>query len=223
MMLVVDHVLTSTELDEIFHSLKEAEFVDGKMTAGIYAQSVKHNQQLKGDTTAAEQIRAVISRALERNLMFQAAVRPKVIRPALLSRYDVGMEYGCHTDNAIMDGTNLMRSDVSLTLFLCQPDTYEGGELAIDTSLGEQSFKLVAGSMVVYPSTALHQVKTVTRGVRFAAVTWVQSLVREASERELLFDLDTVRRAIFEKHGKTVEFDLLSKTHANLLRKWVEL
>jgi PKHD-type hydroxylase len=133
------------------------------------------------------------------------------------------MEYGCHTDNAIMGDAHPMRSDVSLTLFLSPPDTYDGGELSIDTSLGEQTFKLAAGSMIAYPSTALHQVKTVTKGVRLAAVTWVQSFVRAASEREILFDLDTARRSIHAQYGRTVEFDLLSKTHANLLRKWVEL
>jgi PKHD-type hydroxylase len=93
----------------------------------------------------------------------------------------------------------------------------------IDTGLGEQSFKLAAGSMIVYPSTFLHQVTEVTEGVRLAAVTWVQSLVRDAHQREILFDLDTVRRSIFEKQGKTVEFDLLCKTHANLLRQWIEV
>jgi PKHD-type hydroxylase len=222
-MLVIDHVLTVEELAEIFQRLQAAEFVDGKLTAGIYAQAVKKNQQLSDDTPLAESVQAIIHQALDRNALFQAAVRPKVIRSALVSRYEVGMEYGCHTDNAIMGDAHPMRSDVSLTLFLSPPDTYDGGELSIDTSLGEQTFKLAAGSMIVYPSTALHQVKTVTKGVRLAAVTWVQSFVRSASEREILFDLDTARRSIHAQYGRTVEFDLLSKTHANLLRKWVEL
>jgi PKHD-type hydroxylase len=222
-MLVIDHVLTVEELAEISRSLQAAEFVDGKLTAGIYAQAVKNNQQLSDDAPLADSVQAIIRQALDHNALFQAAVRPKVIRSALVSRYEVGMEYGCHTDNAIMGETNPMRSDVSLTLFLSPPDTYDGGELSIDTSLGEQNFKLAAGSMIVYPSTALHQVKTVTKGVRLAAVTWVQSFVREASEREILFDLDTARRSIHAQYGRTVEFDLLSKTHANLLRKWVEL
>jgi PKHD-type hydroxylase len=222
-MLVIDHVLTVEEVAGISRSLKAAEFVDGKLTAGIYAQAVKNNQQLSDDTPLAESVQAIIHQALARNALFQAAVRPKVIRSALVSRYEVGMEYGCHTDNAIMGEAHPMRSDVSLTLFLSPPDTYNGGELSIDTSLGEQTFKLAAGSMIVYPSTALHQVKTVTNGVRLAAVTWVQSFVRAASEREILFDLDTARRSIYAQYGRTVEFDLLSKTHANLLRKWVEL
>jgi PKHD-type hydroxylase len=231
MMLIVDDVLTIEELDEISHRLKQAEFVDGKLTAGIYAKTVKHNQQIQSNTDVAENIQTLVHQALKRNALFQAAVRPKIIRPVLLSRYEVGMEYGWHTDNALMgeqqneqmDEPNLMRSDVSLTLFLSQPDTYDGGELVIDTDMGEQAFKLAAGSMLVYPSTVLHQVTTVTRGVRFAAVTWIQSLVRQSQEREILFDLDTVRRSLFEKYGKAAEFDLLSKTYANLLRKWVEL
>jgi PKHD-type hydroxylase len=221
-MLVIDHVLTVEELAEITGSLQAAEFVDGKLTAGIYAQAVKNNQQLSDDTPLADSVQAIIRQALDHNALFQAAVRPKVIRSALVSRYEVGMEYGCHTDNAIMGEAHPMRSDVSLTLFLSPPDTYDGGELSIDTSLGEQNFKLAAGSMIVYPSTALHQVKSVTKGVRLAAVTWVQSFVRESSEREILFDLDTARRSIHAQYGRTVEFDLLSKTHANLLRKWVE-
>jgi PKHD-type hydroxylase len=116
-----------------------------------------------------------------------------------------------------------MRSDVSLTLFLSSPSTYEGGELVIDDTQGIHPFKLEAGSMVVYPSSTLHRVEPVTAGVRLVAVTWVQSMIRDLGDREILFDLDTARQAIFEKYGKTPEFDLISKSHANLLRKWVEL
>lgn len=228
MILCIDNVLMPEQLDRIRDLLKDAEFVDGKLTAGDYAQTVKHNQQLPGGTDVAEAVESIVAQAIADNPLFQAAVRPKTIRPILLSRYQPGMEYGWHTDNAIMGSTQLTRSpsarsDVSVTLFLSEPDSYEGGELAIDTSLGEQSFKLPAGSMIVYPSTTLHRVAIVTSGIRLAAVTWVQSLVRDVQEREILFDLDTARRAIFEKHGKTVEFDLLSKTHANLLRKWADV
>jgi len=223
MILCIDRVLTTEQLDHIYDLLKQAEFVDGKLTAGIYAKTVKENSQLKGDTEITQQVRAIANQALQQNALFQTAVRPKVIRPMIFSRYQVGMSYGWHTDNAVMGNSMLTRSDVSLTLFLSDPDTYCGGELVIDTGLGEQSFKLAAGSMIVYPSTFLHQVTEVTEGVRLAAVTWVQSLVRDAHQREILFDLDTVRRSIFEKQGKTVEFDLLCKTHANLLRQWIEV
>lgn len=223
MILCIDRVLTPEQIDEIHRLLKDAEFVDGKLTAGRYAKTVKDNDQLKGDTDAAKQVRAIVDRAIGQNALFNAAVRPKVIRPILLSRYEPGMSYGWHTDNAVMGDRELVRSDISLTLFLSHPDSYQGGELVIDTSLGEKSFKLAAGSMIVYPSTFLHQVTEVTQGIRLAAVTWIQSLVRDVQQREILFDLDTVRRSIFEQYGKTVEFDLLCKTHSNLLRQWVEI
>ncbi len=223
MILCIDRVLNPEQIEEIHRILKDAEFVDGKFTAGMYAKTVKDNYQLKGDTDAAKKVREIVHNAIAQNPLFKASVRPKTIRPILFSRYEPGMSYGWHTDNAIMGDRELVRSDVSLTLFLSDPDTYQGGELVIDTSLGEQSFKLQAGSMIVYPSTFLHQVTEVTQGIRFAAVTWVQSLVRDVQQREILFELDTVRKSIFEQYGKTVEFDLLCKTHANLLRQWVEI
>ncbi len=222
MILCIDRVLTPEQLDEIHCILKDAEFVDGKLTAGKYAKTVKNNYQLKGETDAAKKVRAIVHDAIAQNPLFKSSVRPKTIRPILFSRYEPGMSYGWHTDNAIMGDGELVRSDVSLTLFLSDPDTYQGGELVIDTSLGEQSFKLPPGSMIVYPSTFLHQVTEVTQGIRLAAVTWVQSLVRDVQQREILFELDTVRKSIFEQYGKTLEFDLLCKTHANLLRQWVE-
>jgi PKHD-type hydroxylase len=132
------------------------------------------------------------------------------------------MSYGMHTDNALMGKEEKTRSDVSLTLFLNTASSYTGGELVVDTDWGEKSVKLDAGSMVVYPSSQLHRVETVTSGVRLAAVTWVQSWVRSLEEREILFELETVRQSMYEKYGRTQEFDILSKTHANLLRKWVE-
>ncbi|MBD1912027.1 MULTISPECIES: Fe2+-dependent dioxygenase [unclassified Leptolyngbya] len=220
MIICIDNLLTTDELDSIHQTLSDAEFIDGKLTAGQYARTVKNNQQLSGQAQATRTIRDVVDQALKRNALFQAAVRPHIIRPALISRYEPGMSYGSHTDNALMGEAPLTRSDVSMTIFLSEPDSYTGGELILDSSLGEQCFKLSAGSAIVYPSTTLHQVSEVTQGVRLAVVTWIQSVIRDSQDRELLFDLDTARRSIFEKYGKTVEFDLLSKTHANLLRKW---
>ncbi|TAH14711.1 MAG: Fe2+-dependent dioxygenase [Oscillatoriales cyanobacterium] len=203
--------------------LKNAEFVDGKLTAGWYAQQVKNNAQLKNDAAPTQELRNLVNQALKRNSLFQIAARPKAIRPIMFSRYQGGMYYGTHIDNAIMGDEKLMRSDLSLTLFLSDPATYTGGELVIESTQGEQAFKLDAGSMVVYPTTTLHRVEPVTEGERLAAVTWVQSLVRDAHNREILFDLDTVRDTLFQKSGKTAEFDLLSKSIANLLRKWADV
>lgn len=223
MIICMANLLTSEELGLIIDRLKNAEFVDGKLTAGWYAQQVKNNVQLKNDAAPTQELRNLVNQALKRNSLFQIAARPKAIRPIMFSRYQGGMYYGTHIDNAIMGDEKLMRSDLSLTLFLSDPATYTGGELVIESTQGEQAFKLDAGSMVVYPTTTLHRVEPVTEGERLAAVTWVQSLVRDAHKREILFDLDTVRDTLFQKSGKTAEFDLLSKSIANLLRKWADV
>ncbi len=222
MLLCIGEVLTSEELEFIVSKLDTAEFIDGKATAGWHARLVKHNTQLPKSSPALEAVRDLLNTALNRNALFQMAVRPKIIRPMTISRYEIGMSYGTHIDNALMSQPQ-MRSDVSMTLFLSNPSTYDGGELVIESTQAEQSFKLEAGSMIIYPSSTLHRVEPVTQGVRLAAVTWIQSLIPNPEEREILFDLDTARQISFEKYGKTAEFDLISKTHANLLRKWVEL
>ncbi|GAB4240776.1 MAG: Fe2+-dependent dioxygenase [Elainellaceae cyanobacterium] len=223
MILCISNVLTPDELQQVIAKLAATEFVDGKTTAGWHARLVKHNTQLPKGAPGLDEIRAVISVALQRNRLFQMAVRPKLIHPMLISRYEPGMAYGTHTDDALMTAQQqLMRSDISFTLFLSAPESYQGGELVIDSTEAEQAYKLEAGAMVVYPSSTLHRVETVTAGTRLAAVSWVQSLIRDPGDREILFDLDTARQALFEQYGKTREFDLLSKTHANLLRKWVE-
>jgi len=137
----------------------------------------------------------------------------------MFSRYDADMHYGTHVDDALMHG---MRTDVSFTLFLSEPESYDGGELVIESAAGEEAVKLSAGSLIAYPSTTLHRVTAVTRGARLAAVGWARSLIREAARRELLFDLDTAPRALFDRDGKTAEYDLLAKSTANLMRMWVE-
>ncbi len=223
MILAIENVLSAEELDVITSKLKDGEFVDGKLTAGWFAKKVKNNTQLSGNAEVGKELRTIAVKALKRNRLFQSAVKPKIIRPMIFSCYSQGMYYGSHTDNAIMGDEKPIRSDVSFTLFLNSPSSYKGGELVIDTSLGEQAFKLEAGSMIVYPSTTLHRVETVVEGKRLAAVSWVQSFVRESTQREILFDLDTAKQIMFQKHGKTPEFDLISKTHANLLRKWAEV
>lgn len=219
MIFKIPDILAPEELKYITSSLAEAEFVDGKLTAGWHAKLVKHNQQLKYGEFQQE-LQELIKKALSRNALFQMAVRPKIIHSILFSRYDTGMSYGRHTDNALMG--SFARSDVSFTLFLNSPATYEGGELVIEGADDEKAYKLEAGEMIVYPSTSLHRVAPVIKGTRLVVVGWVQSLVRDASEREVLFELDTVRHAIFAKDGKTPEFDLIAKSVANLLRKWAE-
>jgi PKHD-type hydroxylase len=221
MILCMGEILTTAELKEIIAKLETAEFVDGRATAGWHARLVKNNTQLPQTDPALAVVREMISQALQRHALFQMAVRPRLIRPVTISRYEAGMDYGTHIDNALMQNP-LMRSDVSLTLFLSEPESYEGGELVIESTQGETAYKLSAGSAIAYPSGTLHRVEEVTQGVRLAAVTWVQSLVRDPQQREVLFDLETARQALFETSGKTPVFDLISKSHANLLRQWVD-
>ena len=142
------------------------------------------------------------------NELFCLAARPKALSPLLFSRYDTGMQYGSHVDDALMGG---MRTDISFTLFLSDATSYDGGELIIDSASGEETFKLEAGALVAYPATSLHRVGAVTRGARLAAVGWARSFVRDPAQRELLFDLDTARRQLFAREGKSAEFDLISK------------
>jgi PKHD-type hydroxylase len=227
MLLTIDDLLSAEELEQIDKALATAEFVDGKLTAGWHAQLVKRNTQLKRDDPHLPSLQTLVKAALNRHPLFQAAAQPHSLHTVLFSRYDVGMSYGTHVDNALMGKEDegpgrRYRSDVSWTLFLSSLEAYEGGELVIEGSEGEQAFKLKAGAMVLYPSSYLHRVESVTAGVRLAAVGWVQSLIRDPAQREILFDLDAARRSLFRQFGKTPEFDLLSKTHANLLRRWAE-
>ena len=222
MIFTLDDLLTKANLEQIRYALSQASFVDGKLTAGWHAKLVKHNSQLQRDSSLAESISKQVQAALDKNPLFQAAVYPQIIHTVLISRYDIGMAYGSHVDNALMGGTNKRRSDMSFTLFLNEPDTYEGGELCIELSDGDRHYKLPAGSAVLYPSSTLHQVKEVTAGTRLVVVGWIQSLIRDPARRELLFDLDTVKRSLFQQSGKTIEFDLISKSHSNLLRQWSE-
>ncbi|MDJ0746512.1 MAG: Fe2+-dependent dioxygenase [Xenococcaceae cyanobacterium MO_167.B27] len=223
MIFSIPNVLTIQEVEKITTSLAEGEFVDGKLTAGWHAKLVKNNQQLKKQTTLGKQLTEQIKSALYRNSLFQTAVRPKSIHSILLSRYEVNMSYDSHVDNALMKNSQMWRSDVSFTLFLSFPSEYEGGELVIEGADDEKAYKLEAGCAIVYPSTTLHRVNPVTEGTRLVAVGWVQSFIRDPSDREILFDLETARRVIFTKEGKTAEFDLISKSIANLIRKWADV
>ena len=224
MILVFDNVLNADELAEVTGALREDDFEDGKATAGWHARLVKNNAQLKtSDEERVANVRHTINKAIERHSEFVRAFRPKLVRPSLVSRYTDGMSYGRHVDDPFMIGKPPIRTGLALTLFLVEPDTYDGGELVADSTFGRRTFKLPAGSMVAYPATTLHEVMPVTRGVRLCAVTWGQSLIRDPALREMIYDLDNARREMFERDGKTRSFDLASKTHANLLRLWAEL
>jgi PKHD-type hydroxylase len=217
--LCIQRVLTTEDLATLRPLLDRGRYRDGRETAGWHARLTKDNEQAAPEDPALDEATDRITERLGANEVFAMAVRPKRLAPLMISRYAQGKSYGTHVDDALMGD---VRSDVSFTVFLAAPTDYEGGELILERAEGEQSFKLDAGDAVVYPSTHLHRVSEVTRGTRLVAVGWAQSLVRRAEHRELLFDLDTARRTLFAREGKTAEFDLLSKSLSNLLREWAE-
>jgi PKHD-type hydroxylase len=219
MQMTIAGVLTPEDLIAVRAALDKTKFVDGKETAGWAAKGVKNNLQAKAGDTALEAARALVHERLSANALFAMAARPKQFSSLLFARYDPGMKYGAHVDDALMGG---MRTDLSFTLFIDQPVAYDGGELVMETSAGETAVKGPAGSVFLYSSNTLHRVAKLHSGVRRVCVGWVQSYVRHAEQREILFDLDTARRAVFNASGKTAEFDLMSKSLANLLRMWVE-
>lgn len=220
MILCIGEVLDREALADLRRTISDGVFVDGVLSSGWASRLVKHNEQLgAGPALVAAQEKVIA--ALKSNPVFSGAVLPRRFAPPLFARYEPGMQFGTHMDNPLM-GPEHMRADISVTIFLCEPEDYDGGELVMETTGGEAGYKLAAGSAVVYPTTVLHRVEPVTRGLREVACTWAQSLVRRAEEREILFDLDRVARAMFERDGKTEEFDLINKTSANLKRLWVD-
>lgn len=219
MQIVISDILTPGDLAAIHDALASTRFVDGRETAGFAARKVKNNRQADGNDRTLDEARSLVAARIMANELFRLAVRPKALTPLLFSRTETGMQYGVHVDDALMGG---LRTDVAFTLFLDAPETYGGGELVIESAAGDDAIKLAAGSMVAYPATTLHRVAPVTRGQRHVVAGWARSFVRDAAHRELLFDLDTARRTIFARDGKSAEFDLISKSLANLLRMWTE-
>jgi PKHD-type hydroxylase len=217
--MIIANVLSRAELKIVRGALERARFVDGRATAGFAARLVKNNEQVDAADRSIEVIRKLVTERISKNELFKLAVRPKALSPVMFARYERGKNYGSHVDDPLMNG---MRTDVSFTLFLSDPKTYSGGELVIESSAGEDPVKPPAGAMIIYPTTALHRVAKVTKGQRLVCVGWARSLIRDAARRELLFDLDTARRRMVARGGKSADYDLVSKSLANLMRMWVE-
>ena len=218
MLLVLDGVLPPAEVAVLAEAARALTFDDGGKTAGRFARGVKSNGQA-APGPARDAILAQAARAISAHPVFRPAARPKAMTPLILSRYTAGQTYGLHVDDALMQG---LRTDLSFTLFLSHPTTYDGGALIIEDHFESRAIKLSAGDMILYPATTLHQVEPVTRGERLAVVGWVQSLIRDGNQREILFDLDQSVEACFATEGKSPQFDRLAKTRSNLLRMWAE-
>jgi PKHD-type hydroxylase len=218
MILAVPDVLSAADVAALRNGLTVTAFVPGEATAGWAASRVKANlQAAEGPETEA--MRALVQQRLMGHPVVAMATRPKTVIGPLFARYRAGHAYGTHVDNALIGG---VRTDVSFTLFLSEPQSCDGGELVIDTPSGEEAFKLAPGSVVTYPATTLHRVAPVRRGERLAAAGWIRSYLRDAVQRELLFDLETARHRLFDREGKTAEADLLAKCAANLMRMWCD-
>ena len=222
MILTFPEVIDAGEYRAIINQLGTAEFVDGRETASPQLADIKNNQQLRRGSAALQRVADVVLGALRRNNAFLNAVYPKQLHSLLVSRYREGMQYGAHVDQALMGDNTVWRTDLSLTLFLNEPDAYEGGELALQHGSGESLTKLPARSMVCYPTGQLHRVTPVTRGERLVVVGWIQSYVRDNAARETLRDLSEAMESLRGREEFRPALDLINKTHANLMRRWAE-
>ena len=226
MMVHIPQVLTAEQVARCRAVMERAEWVDGRVTAGHQSARVKHNLQLPENAPAAIELGEMVVQALGRSALFVSAVLPKQIFPPLFNRYDAGMTFGAHVDNAIrsyLDTPLRIRTDVSSTLFISGPEDYDGGELVVEDSYGTHKVKLPAGDMIVYPGTSLHNVTPITRGSRIASFFWTQSLIRDDGRRALLFDLDMSIRRLAADHPAHASVVSLTATYHNLLRQWAEV
>jgi len=225
MLLRVPNVLTPDDLTTCRERLAAAQWGDGRVTAGHQSVKVKENLQLPQDSTEAHELGALVVAALERNPLFISAALPKQVFPPLFNRYDPGMNFGAHVDNAIrqIPGTpRRIRTDVSATLFISSPEDYDGGELIVEDTYGRHNVKLPAGDMILYPATSLHRVAPVTRGSRVATFFWIQSMVKDDGERTLLFNLDRAIMQLGQSAPDQPALVQLTAIYHNLIRKWGE-
>ena len=228
MLLHIPAVLTPAQLAEMRAALGSAEWIDGRATVGAQGAQVKRNRQLADHSPLRKRLGDMVLAALAANPLFHAATLPARILPPRFNRYEGGGEYGFHVDGAVMGLAGdagqaaQMRSDVSCTLFLAEPDDYDGGELVISDTYGEHEVKLPAGDLIVYPSSSLHRVTPVTRGARLASFFWVQSLVRDGEQRRLLLELDASIQSLTATGAERESVLRLTNVYHNLLRRWAD-
>jgi PKHD-type hydroxylase len=226
MLLPIPDLLTAQQVLKARRVFEEAEWVDGRVTAGHQSARAKHNMQLPEGSPVARELGSMILAALEQNPLFISAALPARVFPPLFNRYEGGHSFGTHVDNAIRQvsgGPHRIRTDLSATLFLTAPEEYDGGELIVEDTYGTHDVKLPAGHLILYPSTSLHHVRPVTRGARIASFFWIQSMVRDDGERTLLFDLDlAIQRLQNGTEHEPVAVQLTGVYH-NLLRRWADV
>jgi PKHD-type hydroxylase len=218
----IPELLTATELMAIDALMAKADFVDGKLTASMAAAAVKNNLQIDANNENLAAIQQIISAALSQSPLFNIAALPKTVYPFLVSKYSAGKYYGWHVDSPVM-GNPPIRTDLAMTIFLSDPATYEGGELMIQSDTGSMHFKPAKGDAVLYPCQYLHCVNEINSGERVAAVTWVQSNVKDPGQRQILFHLNQVHSALYQQAPNAPATNLLLQTHSNLFRMWADL
>jgi PKHD-type hydroxylase len=224
MLLRLPNVLTRDQLDTVGKLLAGANFVNGKLSAGAAAKRVKHNEELDPRAKQMDMLNNIVMGSLVQHPVYRSGAMPLHVAAPFYVRYTPGMAYGDHLDDPIMgtDGV-LYRSDVAITIFLNGPDNYDGGELEINTAFGINEVKLPAGDAVMYPSSSLHHVNEVTRGERFVAVTWVQSLIRDPARRELLYELNHAREKLLKTAPEAEETAKVNTAYMNLVRMWGDI
>lgn len=224
MLLRLPNVLTRDQLDTVRKLLANAHFVDGKLSAGAAAIRVKHNEELDRHAKQMDMLNNIVMGSLVQHPVYRNGAMPLHVAAPFYARYTPGMAYGDHLDDPIMgaDGV-LYRSDIAITIFLNGPDNYDGGELEINTAFGANQVKLPAGDAVMYPASSLHHVNEVTRGERFVAITWVQSLVRDPAQRELLYELNQAREKLLKTAPDAEETAKVNASYMNLVRMWSDI
>src|SRR5665213_2678374 len=224
MMIHIPKVLSADEVARCRAVMEKGAWIDGRVTAGHQSAKVKNNLQLPENAPEARELGNMVVEAIGRSNLFMSAVLPKQVFPPLFNRYDAGMTFGAHVDNAIRSGNGArLRTDVSSTLFISAPEEYDGGELVVQDTYGEHTVKLPAGDMIVYPAISLHNVTPITRGSRIASFFWTQSMIRDESKRSLLFDMDMAIIKLARDHPQHASVVELTSVYHNLLRQWAEL
>jgi len=226
MLLCISQLFSADETLRIRTALEQAQWLDGKVTAGYQSAKTKHNLQLAEDDPLAREISEAMLQRLWEHPKFMSAALPSKVFPPLFNCYTAGGKFGYHIDNAVRQVTGSaerVRTDLSATLFFSEPEEYDGGELLIQDTYGTQRVKLAAGDLVLYPSTSLHKVEAVTRGARLASFFWIQSLVREDAQRTLLYEMDQAIQQLNQDVPDHPSLVQLTGTYHNLLRRWVEV
>ena len=223
MLVRIPSVISRAQLKRVQNLLSRVRFIDGKLSAGMAAQRVKNNEEVAADQPQLNELNTIVMGSLVRHPTYKNAALPYRVATPFYARYTRGMAYGDHVDDPVMGAVDRYRSDISVTVFLNEPQCYEGGELVIRSTFGDQTIKYAGGDAVMYPSSSRHHINAVTHGERLVAVTWVQSLIRDATRREILYELNRAREKMLVRTPDAAETKHVDTAYVNLIRLWAEL